>query len=224
MAKQPIYQFYSELAGYEPKTWRRFQVPRNITMAKLGYILMTMYEMEAIHLFNVTVSTPDDLQIRYEIIKEDDDVIPEDDDLTYDAATAILGRQFSKPGTELFMEYDYGDNWEISLTLEDVLHDEKLLGRELPRVLDGEGYGIIEDCGGPDELKRLAVVSRDKCGHDYEELLVWLERDELDLCAFNKDDMNYRLKKVPRIFRDRYEHGDEPSKRSLALLERKNGS
>ena len=47
MASQPIYQFYAELKDYEPKMWRRFQVPGNITMARLGYILMTMYEMQA---------------------------------------------------------------------------------------------------------------------------------------------------------------------------------
>ena len=47
MASQPIYQFYAELKDYEPKIWRRFQVPENITMARLGYILMTMYESQS---------------------------------------------------------------------------------------------------------------------------------------------------------------------------------
>ena len=55
MASQPIYQFYSELRDYGPKIWRRFQVPGNITMSRLGYILMTMYEMKANHLFCLTV-------------------------------------------------------------------------------------------------------------------------------------------------------------------------
>lgn len=53
LASQPIYQFYSELNDYEPKMWRRFQVFGNITMARLGYILMTMYEMQAEHLFQL---------------------------------------------------------------------------------------------------------------------------------------------------------------------------
>ena len=55
MASQPIYQFYAELNNYQPKIWRRFQVPGNITMARLGYILMTLYEMQASHLFCITV-------------------------------------------------------------------------------------------------------------------------------------------------------------------------
>jgi hypothetical protein len=51
MASHPIYQFYAELCDYKPKMWRRFQVANNVTMARLGYILMTMFEMKASHLF-----------------------------------------------------------------------------------------------------------------------------------------------------------------------------
>lgn len=51
MASQPIFQFYAELDDYEPKIWRRFQVLNNISMARLGYILMTMFEMQASHMF-----------------------------------------------------------------------------------------------------------------------------------------------------------------------------
>jgi hypothetical protein len=47
MASQPIYQFYAELDDYSPKIWRRFQVMNNITMARLGYIVMTIFEMQA---------------------------------------------------------------------------------------------------------------------------------------------------------------------------------
>lgn len=58
MASHPIYQFYVELVDYEPKIWRRFQVMNNTSMAKLGYIVMTLFEMQASHLFcfNVPVA------------------------------------------------------------------------------------------------------------------------------------------------------------------------
>ena len=52
MASHPIYQIYSRLEDTELKIWRRFEVMDNITVARLGYILMTMYEMEASHLFS----------------------------------------------------------------------------------------------------------------------------------------------------------------------------
>ena len=45
MATKQIYQLYAELKDYEPKIWRRFEVVSNIKIARLGYILMTLFEM-----------------------------------------------------------------------------------------------------------------------------------------------------------------------------------
>ena len=236
MASQPIYQFYAELKDYEPKIWRRFQVPENITMARLGYILMTMYEMKANHLFCVTVPIRDNVKLdetlsgvgsvfpdkswRFEIGNEE--LFPGEGEKVFDASTykmrsILQGCQ----GEKQTLEYDYGDGWEVEITLESVLEDKELPGRELPRVLAGEGYGIIEDCGGTGGLEQLAAAFRQKSGDDYENYREWLGRDESDLTAFDLDDMNLRLKKVPRIYMELYEYGCAPSQRSLDFLERK---
>jgi len=236
MASQPIYQFYAELKDYEPKIWRRFQVPENITMARLGYILMTMYEMKANHLFCVTVPIRDNVKLdetlsgvgsvfpdkswRFEIGNEE--LFPGEGEKVFDASTykmrsILQGCQ----GEKLTLEYDYGDGWEVEITLESVLEDKELPGRELPRVLAGEGYGIIEDCGGTGGLEQLAAAFRQKSGDDYENYREWLGRGESDLTALDLDDMNLRLKKVPRIYMELYEYGCAPSQRSLDFLERK---
>ena len=55
MASKPIYQIYAELQDYEPKIWRRFQVMNDITMARLAYILMTLFEMQGRHLYEFEV-------------------------------------------------------------------------------------------------------------------------------------------------------------------------
>ena len=236
MASQPIYQFYAELKDYEPKIWRRFQVPENITMARLGYILMTMYEMKANHLFCVTVPIRDNVKLdetlsgvgsvfpdkswRFEIGNEE--LFPGEGEKVFDASTYKMRSILqSCQGEKLTLEYDYGDGWEVEITLESVLEDKELPGRELPRVLAGEGYGIIEDCGGTGGLEQLAAAFRQKSGDDYENYREWLGRDESDLTAFDLDDMNLRLKKVPRIYMELYEYGCAPSQRSLDFLERK---
>ena len=220
MATQPIYQFYSELEDYEPKILRRLQVPRNITMAKLGYILMTMYEMQASHLFCLEVPVGEGVLLRYEPPAEDS--LPTEDGIRVnDASKSMLGRQFHRAGTKLKMQYDYGDGWEIALTLEEVFTDKDLPGRELPRVLDGSGYGIIEDCGGPDGLERLAEAFRQKKGRTYQEYREWLGHDSVDLSAFDKDNMNLRLKKVPRIYMELYEYEFAPTQRSIDVLDRR---
>ena len=56
MAAQKMYRYYAELYGYEPAIWRRFEVPRNINMARLAYIIMTLFEMQASHLFMFEVN------------------------------------------------------------------------------------------------------------------------------------------------------------------------
>ncbi len=51
MASKPIYLIYAELEEYKPKMWRRFYVSNDITMSRLAYILMTLFEMQGSHLY-----------------------------------------------------------------------------------------------------------------------------------------------------------------------------
>lgn len=147
---------------------------------------------------------------------------PDEDERVFDAsAYKIRSILHGCQGEKLTLEYDYGDGWEVEITLESVFEGKELPGRELPRVLDGEGYGIIEDCGGVGGLKELAVAFQRKSGDDYENLREWLGSDELDLTAFDLDDMNLRLKKVPRIYMESYEYGLIPTQRSLDFLDRR---
>ena len=206
MASHPIYQFYAELCDYEPKIWRRFQVMDHITAARLGYILMTLFEMQACHLFCFDISFLENLSRRQKrtgsqsdlellsYLKEDEErtqthiELPceEDDWLEFrgtnlDASKAKLSQIVREEDNIMHFSYDYGDGWEITLVLEKILYDANLPGKELPRVLEGEGYGIIEDCGGPGGLEELAEAFRKKSGKSYEVFREWLGVDELNL-------------------------------------------
>lgn len=58
--------------------------------------------------------------------------------------------------------YDFGDDWEINVKLEKIIIDETLSKKDLPRVLKGKGYGIIEDCG-EDTRSKIAGAVEDFC-------------------------------------------------------------
>ncbi len=243
MASQPIYQFYAELKDYEPKIWRRFQVVRNITVARLGYIIMTMFEMQASHLFCIDVMyrknlykcTTEFFSIeevkktfpsseipetqRYEV--QNEMTINFDDEKAENATKVKISQIVSYDGDEMVFSYDYGNGWEVKIVLEKIFEDKELPGKELPRILDGKGYGKVEDCGGVGGLQEIAEVFKLKKGKRYEELCEWLGMSDFDLSSFDIDDMNYRLKKIPRIYADAYEYGLEPTKRSMDLLMRK---
>ena len=141
--------------------------------------------------------------------------------MLFDATAIKISRVTKTPKVRLNFNYDFGDDWWISQTLEDVFIDKELNAKELPRVLEGSGYGIIEDCGGISGLEELTIAFKKKKGREYNEFRKWLGVDELDMSAFDIDDMNFRLKKVPRIYADIYERNLGPTKQSIDLLERK---
>lgn len=249
MASHPIYQFYAELNDYEPTIWRRFQVSNHITVARLGYILMTMFEMEASHLFSFHVPTEDNFQAtlqekypetnvielfkspkaskrvkdqHYEIITEfTHEFSDESNIILCDAIQNKIKNVVSQPKERMVFTYDYGDDWRVSVVLEKIFVDKELPGKELPRVLEGEGFGIIEDCGGIWGLEEIAKAFQQKKGNEYEHFSGWLGITDLDLESFDIDDINFRLKKLPRIYADIYEHRKTPSKKSMDFIERR---
>lgn len=244
MAGKPIYQFYAELDEYEPVIWRRFQVAGKITMARLAYIVMTLFEMRASHLFAVEVPWAENFRKnlrkenrseanfetlfasiqpiwRYEVAEQDEFEILDEDAKIFDATQSILSKIIENVGDTLNLNYDFGDNWYVSLVLESISTDVVLPAKELPRVLEGEGFGIIEDCGGVFGLAEIRDAFIEKKGERYEELRDWLGVDDFDMSAFDLDDMNFRLKKLPRIYKECYEDRLTPTQRSIDLIERK---
>ena len=245
MATKQIYTMYAELKDYEPKIWRRFEVVSNITIARLGYILMTLFEMQARHLFcfdlpfseNYRIRMADQYSpkeiekltrtffaenpvyrnLRLELKNEYIESSPE----SADAAEAVLKNMLNLIGEQINFTYDFGDNWEVVAKLEKVYSDDTTPASDFPRVLEGAGFGIIEDCGGVPGLTDLAAAFKKKSGEEFEEYSEWLGVTELDLNSFDLDDMNFRLKKLPRIFFDIYEKGLEPTQRSIDIIERK---
>ena len=226
-----VYQFYAELEDYKPKIWRRFQVKGDITVAMLGYIVMTMYEMKASHLLSVEHEMPFltptgrqskrmQLICRYDISSNTFDGAFDDIDSEDGTMTKLSTLNLEAP-SRIVVWYDFGDNWRVLLTLEKKLDDMGLSPKELPRVLEGEGFGIVEDCGGIYGLADLAQAFKEKKGEEYEEYRSWLGVDDLDLARFDLGDMNFRLKKIPAIYAKAYEQDAYPSQRSIELIERK---
>jgi len=240
MASKPIYQFYVELNDYKPKMWRRFQVFNDVTMAKLGYIFMTMFEMEANHLFYFKVPYKenilremhkDNIDFDYdrkkfsiwhiELLLDDDEYPCAENETFIEASDIKVKDVLFSPQDRMTFTYDYGDNWQFTVLLEEIIIDKELSGRELPRVIAGEGFGILEDCGGVDGLIEIRKALDKKEGPEYQRYSKWLGEKEFDLDTFDIDDINFRLKKVPRIYTDIYEFGLEPTRHSINILKRK---
>lgn len=244
MASKTIYQMYAELEDYEPKIWRRFQVTNDITFAKLAYILMTLFEMKGSHLYNFEFDELKNYKINHlehynEYFKGkedgffkisqfscdigDDFNLPEEDEnyrKMIDASKVKLNKVINEEKQEMKFVYDFGDNWTLKIVLEEIFKDETLNGKDLPRVIEGQGFGIVEDCGGVFGLEEIRKAIKSKKGENYEMYSEWLGIDDLDLEKCDLDDLNFRLKKLPRIFKNIYEDGTEPSENAMKLLDR----
>ena len=172
MASKPIYQIYVELQDYEPKIWRRFQVMNDITVAKLAYMLMALFEMQGSHLYLFEVDELNNFILnhlehynkymkdydndeffkvgQYGCIFEDDNIIPRLDKRyreLKDAKDIKLKHILDEENERMEFQYDFGDNWRFNIILEKIFQDNNINGKDLPRVIEGEGFGIIEDCG-----------------------------------------------------------------------------
>ena len=230
MAIKKIYQFHSELEDFKPKIWRRFQIADDITIAELGYIVMTMYEMMASHLLAIEHERPfltpsGRLSKRMELICRYD--IPDDfgdwkDDWRGEDATKIkLSELQFEPTSRLLVWYDFGDDWHVILKIEQVFEGDELPDYEFPRVLAGKGFGIVEDCGGIWGLSDLVEAFKAKEGEAYKQFSEWLGVEDFDITAFDINDMNFRLTKIPQIYKKIYEDKISPTKKSIELIERK---
>ena len=179
MATFPIYQLYVELQDYEPKMWRRFQVMNDITIAKLAYILMTLFELRNNYAYEFRtdelasylqrhpeyVKRPERLEglnkkfkkARYGIVskknmymyKKVEGYEPIEDSTKIQLKDLLVTEKDSA-----IFYYDPESDWKIEIVLEKIIIDKNLYSKELPKVLGGEGFGIIESYGNAKNLKK----------------------------------------------------------------------
>ena len=185
MCDQQTFQFFAELRNtdIEPNIWRRFQVDSHATFADLAYVVMTLFEMRGKHPF----------AFRFPKTEINDSMA---DQLHIEEMLEVR-----KPFTML---YDFGDSWEVQLCME----SKEIGDGTAPKVLNGEGYGIIENCGGAPMLSRYTgPLPVDTFAFDeqkYKQFVRTYKR-ELDLAWFDLDYMNARLKEIPQILQSQYQ-------------------
>ena len=259
MSKQTIYQFYAELDDFslkkdklKIKIWRRFKTKSNITVAHLGYILQVLFEMTASHLMRfesiidenthikvTKYAMPFDLEEFYDgqieekfrKIQTPSGIVEVKEIICYKDATNInINKVLIQPKDNISFVYDFGDNWNVTIKLEKILSFEDSTIEKLPLLLEGNGFGIIEDVGGTPGLEEFYKSSLKKKGEKFKEYLEWLcshpcynrmNFEEIDLTAINIDDINFRLSKLPAIYKKIYEHNNYPSQKSIDLIQRK---
>lgn len=152
-----------------PKIWRELVVPGSCTFHELHAILQISFGWESYHLYqfrgkqkNHVIGSPDLLDAE------------EAGNTLTDSRTHTLINELNEPGKSVVYEYDFGDGWEVKITVQDIF-ESKLI--PLPECVRGARSGPKEDSGGPYGYMDLVKILADKKHPEYKEFKKWAGRD-----------------------------------------------
>ena len=144
--------------------WRRVVVSQALTLEGLHRVIQLLTQGWDYHLYFFT--------IREAMYGEPD---PEYDFEVRVAEATSLASLRLKKGEVLRYEYDFGDSWEWEIRVEGREQGER--GRWTPWLVDGEGAGPPEDCGGITGFAHLLEALRDPDHEEHEDLRQWVGED-----------------------------------------------
>lgn len=162
-----------ELKDSDPPIWRVVEVPTSITLKVLHDIVQVTMGWLDYHLRELVI----DGQSYGLPMDEDWGTVPRK------VTSRTRLREVLAPSmTTIDYTYDFGDNWEHSLTVSDVRRGEP--GAAYPRFIGGERDCPPEDCGGIPGFYEMLEAKADPAHSDHAEITEWLDGydpDELDV-------------------------------------------
>ncbi|MET9296706.1 plasmid pRiA4b ORF-3 family protein [Streptomyces sp. NPDC003077] len=169
------------LRDSRPPIWRRLEVPSGITLRELHDVIQAAFGWEDYHMWSF-----DSGSARYGIA---------DQGLGLRSATSKqLGQIATRSGDRLLYTYDFGDNWEHDILVENITAPEP--GTAYPHCLTGRRAAPPEDCGGIWGYDHLIEILADRHHEEHEERLEWLgldSADRFDPAAFDVAQVNSAL-------------------------------
>ncbi len=109
-----------------------------------------------------------------------------------DTCKIVLRDVFCQDNAEVVFAYDFGDNLEFKIKLEDVMDNTEWLTVRCPvKVVAGKYCGIIDECGGAHGLKHLLNVLKEVPeNEEYAETVKWLDKENFNFKEFDVEEIN----------------------------------
>jgi len=182
-----MYQLKITLRGAsKPQVWRRVQVRAGITLRDLHEVIQRAMGWEDDHLHVFSTRWQEYGMPSPELGHASDQ-------------RARLSDVLTEPGDKLRYTYDFGDDWEHDVVLEEVR--PTVSGERLPSCVAGKGACPPEDCGGAWGYADLKEIMADSSDKEHQDRLDWLGLDtaeEFDPHEFSVDEVNLRLSRVAK--------------------------
>lgn len=170
-----IVQLRIALSHIEPTIWRRVRVPANLTLRRLHDVIQAVFDWWDYHLHQFEVGEKIYGQPEMEGLDLGGTRI-------YSDRNVRLGALIDRGVERFIYRYDFGDDWEHVITVEEVRESEP--GVEYPIMVEGARAAPPEDCGG---WPGFAAFLEDLTGVQYEGGEVQFDWTSE---PFDPDDMN----------------------------------
>jgi hypothetical protein len=176
-----ILQLKVTLAEVEPVVWRRLLVPAEMTLAKLHSALQPAMGWTNSHLHCFEVAGR-----RIGMVGVEEDSPELEDERRIRLASVLPGK-----GASLLYQYDYGDDWEHLVEVEDVTRPDRRLS--YPLCIAGARACPPEDCGGPLGYQELVTALANPKHPEHDQVLTWLG-GHFDPGSFDANAVNRMLR------------------------------
>lgn len=210
------YQIKIELIGSEPLIWRKVIMPAGATFNRLHDVIQTVTNFQDAHLFafdllkdNISVTNDDEAYQEHQYYKKNKQEIEAKMKSVEPKFADFQKRQLERLKTivrkptgikidtyletygELTYRYDYGDDWEFLITLENVRNDYYY---GYPTLIDGAETAPPEDVGGLSGYDEFLAVYHDTHHLEHTSIREWAK--EQLFREYDPDFINRMLKFV----------------------------
>jgi len=213
LADVMIFRVRVDLRRSRPRIWRRLELRSDLTLDVVHRVLQMAFGWTDTHLWKFSLgSDPFSRTGQAFLCPWDVEEGESWDDGGLPASEVRLDETMQSAGDVLSYVYDYGDNWELTLKLEDVSE----AAREAPSavVLAGRRAAPPEDCGGVTDGAELAELLEDPEAFDINAINSSLRSPYVALSEHNLDrrliDLINRLTYSPV--------GEDLERRATALM------
>jgi hypothetical protein len=190
-AKRPavvknVHRLKVTLRGSKPPIWRRFEVPSDITLARLHTVIQLGFGWEDCHLWVFETQAG-----RYGTVDPDLEI--------RSAANKKLAAVADWPGDKLRYEYDFGDGWDHDVVVEAVQPADR--GVAYPRCIAGKRACPPEDSGGIWGYNELLNTLANPGHEKHAQILWWLgiaSAADFDPARFDLGEANRYLARIAR--------------------------
>lgn len=152
-----------QLDDWQPIIWRRVEVPLTASLKALHDVIQAVMPFLDYHLFEFNVGDR-----RYGIPDPEWDTIGRK---TYAAKITKLSKLIDRGSSKFNYTYDFGDNWQHTVTVEAVSAAEPMI--EYPRYIDGGGRAPPEDVGGLSGFENFLEAMADPDHEEHDAVKTW---------------------------------------------------